>query len=234
VGDTNHTAIVVSNMKKLILITFVIFSLGYSEVNNFFTAQYPDKINYNGKEYPLYKYLLEPYFEKNPEKRPQSYSTALYRGYVGHFEIIENQIFITDVTIPRLYTDSNGKTKTKSISYYKRIFEENIDVKIEWYNGILVLPYGKITEYGLSGTDNVYSNYILIEIKKGVLIKNKNYTYQEFLQFKERQFTEFKKTSEYSAEYEKVKKIFSGNDKKFIEAFIKEHIIHCTSEFLTD
>ena len=52
------------------------------------TAQYPDKITYNGTEYSLNSNPLEPYFEKNPENRPDMVSTALWRGYVGHFEII--------------------------------------------------------------------------------------------------------------------------------------------------
>ncbi|MEN8123269.1 MAG: hypothetical protein ABFS35_23230, partial [Bacteroidota bacterium] len=125
-------------MKKLILITFLIFSFGYSKAVNLLTAQYPDKIKYNGIEYSLNTNPLEPYFEKNPEKRPQSYSTALWRGYVGHFEIIENQLFVTDITIPSHYTDPDGKTKIKSISIYKRIFPENDKVKIDWYSGILI------------------------------------------------------------------------------------------------
>ncbi|MGK0413429.1 MAG: hypothetical protein ACJA1B_001632 [Polaribacter sp.] len=221
-------------MKKLIVITFLIFSIGLSKADNLLTAQYPDKIKYDGIEYSLNTNPLEPYFEKNPEKRPQWYSTALYRGYVGHFEIIENQLFVTDITIPRHYTDSDGKPKTKSISIYKRIFPDREKVKINWYSGILILPYGKMTEYVHSGYATVYSNYFLLEIKEGDFKKDKNYTYENFLEFKEQQFAVYKKTEEYKTEFESLKKDFPESDKKFIESFLKDHIINYTSEFLIE
>jgi hypothetical protein len=221
-------------MKKLIVIAFLIFSIGYSNADNLLTAQYPDKIKYDGIEYSLNTNPLEPYFEKNPEKRPQWYSTALYRGYVGHFEIIENQLFVTDITIPRHYTDSDGKSKTKSISIYKQIFPDGEKVKIDWYSGILILPYGEMIEYVHSGYASVYSNYFLLEIKKGDFKKDKNYTYKKFLEFKEQQFAEYKKTEEYKTEFERLKKNFPESDKKFIESFLRDHIINYTSEFLIE
>lgn len=40
-------------------------------VNLLATAQYPDKIIYNGKEYMLHSNPMEEYFEKNPEKKTE-------------------------------------------------------------------------------------------------------------------------------------------------------------------
>ncbi|WP_299770305.1 hypothetical protein [uncultured Dokdonia sp.] len=204
------------------------------KADDLLTAQYPDKITYKGIEYDLNTNPLEPYFENNPKKRPQRYSTALYRGYVGHFEIIENQLFVTDITIPRHYTDKDGKPKIKSISIYKRIFPDKDKVKIDWYSGILILPHGKITEYVHSGYASIYSDYFLLEIKEGNFKKDKSYSYKQFLKFKERQFLEFKKTEDYKTKFEDLKKNFPGSDKKFIEGFLKDHIINYTSEFLSE
>ncbi len=198
------------------------------------TAQYPDRIKFKDTEYALNTNPLEPYFEKNPEKRPQSYSTALWRGYIGHFDIIDKQLFVIDITQPRYYTDSLGKTRTKSISYYKNIFPERDKVKIEWYTGILILPYGERVKYVHSGYASEYSNYILLEIKNGDFKKDKNYTHKEFLDFKERQFNAFKKTEEYKTQFENIKKNFPESDKTFIEDFLKDHIINYTSEFLIE
>lgn len=106
---------VVHNMKKLILIVFVVFSFGFSKADSFFTAQYPDLIKFGGTEYSLNANPLEPYFEKNPDKRPQWYSTALYRGYIGHFEIIDSTLLLTDISQPRRVKDKDGKIKFKNI-----------------------------------------------------------------------------------------------------------------------
>lgn len=85
-------------MKRLLLT--IIFTL-FSGLKVFATAQFPDKINYNGKEYNLNSNPLEVYFEKNPNKRPKSEvrSSALWRGYVATFEIIDNQLFLKDIEI---------------------------------------------------------------------------------------------------------------------------------------
>jgi len=221
-------------MKKQVLIILIILSFGFSKIENFFTAQYPDKIKYKGIEYSLNTNPLEPYFEKNPEKRPKASSTALWRGYIGHFEIIEDQLFLTDITQPRYYTDSDGKSRTKNISYYKRIFPKKEKVKIDWYNGILILPFGERIKYVHSGYASEYSNYILLEIKKGNLKKDKNYIHKQFLKFKKRQFDEFKKTTEFKTEFENIKTNFPEWNEKDIETFLKNYIINYTSEFLTE
>ena len=221
-------------MKKIFTFLIALVGIGFAKADDLSTAQYPDKIKYNGIEYSLNTNPLEPYFEKNPEKRPQWYSTALYRGYIGHFEIIENQLFVTDITIPRHYTDKDGKSKTKSVSIYKRIFPDKDKVKIDWYSGILILPYGKMIKYVHSGYASVYSNYFLLEIKEGDFKKDKNYSYKQFLKFKEQQFTEFKKTEDYHTQFENLKKNYPESDKKFIENFLKDYIINYTSQFLVE
>lgn len=221
-------------MKKLILISFVVFLFGFSKVEILFTAQYPDLIKFNGTEYSLNTNPLEPYFEKNPDKRPQWPSTALYRGYIGHFEIIDSTLLLTDISQPRRVKDKNGKTTFKNISIKKRIFPEIDTMKIDWYSGILILPYGERVKYVHSGYASEYSNYILLEIKNGKFNRDKNYTRKEFLKFKKRQFAEFKKTDAYKKEFEEIQKNYPDSHKEFIENFLKDYITNYTSEFLID
>lgn len=221
-------------MKKLILISFVVFSFGFSKVESLFTAQYPDLIKFKGTEYSLNTNPLEPYFKKNPDKRPQWPSTALYRGYIGHFEIIDSTLLLTDISQPRRVKDKDGKTSFKNISIKKRIFPGIDTMKIDWYSGILILPYGERVKYVHSGYASEYSNYILLEIKNGKFKSDKNYTHKEFLRFKKRQFNEFKKTENYKIQFEDIKKNFPESNKKFIEDFLKDHITNYTSEFLTE
>src|SRR5690554_7604266 len=78
-------------MKKTLLLILTICTIGILKADTALTAQYPDKIKFKGKEYNLNSNPLEPYFEKYPDKRPKGgiMSTALWRGYVAHFEIID-------------------------------------------------------------------------------------------------------------------------------------------------
>jgi len=221
-------------MKKLFTLLIALGGIWFAKANPILTAQYPDKIKYHGIEYALNTNPLEPYFEKNPEKRPQWYSTALYRGYIGHFEIIENQLYVTDITVPRYYTDKNGVSKMKSISIYKQIFPHKNKVKIDWYSGILIVPYGKLKKYVHSGYASIYSNYFLLEIKEGNFQKDKNYTHKQFLKFKEQQFAEFKKTDAYKKEFENITQNYTESDKEFVEAFLKDYIVNYTSKFLIE
>ncbi|MBP0902311.1 hypothetical protein ACFSKN_01675 [Mariniflexile gromovii] len=221
-------------MEKLILISFVVLSFGFSKIESFRTAQYPDLIEFNGTEYSLSTNPLEPYFEKNPDKRPQWTSTALYRGYIGHFGIIDSTLILTDISQPRRVKEKDGKTIFKNISIKKSIFPEIDTIKIDWYSGILILPYGERIKYIHSGYASEYSNYILLEIKNGKFKRHKNYRHKEFLRFKEKQYSEFKKTETYKNQFEHIKNNYPESNKKFIEEFLKDHIINYTSEFLDE
>ncbi|MDR0515679.1 MAG: hypothetical protein LBH25_01380 [Fibromonadaceae bacterium] len=55
--------------------------------NAFATAQEPDLLIHNGEKYDLTVNPMEPFFKENPEKRPPSPNTALWRGYIATFEI---------------------------------------------------------------------------------------------------------------------------------------------------
>ncbi|HTE34719.1 MAG TPA: hypothetical protein VK666_30280 [Chryseolinea sp.] len=161
---------------------------------SFATAQYPDKIWYKGKEYALHTNPLEEFFDKNPDRRPQSdiMSTALWRGYIGTFEFDGDQLIVKEIEV---MVPSNNGDKWKSV--LKEIFPDEPVVKISWISGILVLPYGKIKNYVHMGYASTYSHYILLEVDNGVLKKEKQLDGDRYDAFKTRQFEAFKLTDEY-------------------------------------
>ncbi len=221
-------------MKKAFTFLIILAGIGCAKADDLFTAQYPDKIKYNGIEYDLNSNPLEPYFDKHPDKRPGMISTALWRGYVGYFEIIDNELYLTDMKIPR-FTDGKGNYNEKWFSIYRRYFPTQEKVRIDWFSGILILPYGKRIKYVHSGYASIYSNYFLLEIKEGDFKKDKNYSYKQFLNFKERQFAEFKKTKDYQTRFENLKNSYlDESDTKFIENFLKDNVMNYTSRFLVE
>lgn len=205
----------------------------FISLNVFATAQYPDKILYNNKEYSLHSNPLEEYFEKNPDKRPTGgiMSTALWRGYVATFEVIDSQLFLKDIEI-----EVSDTTKKNFTTKWKSILNDITDgskMKIDWLTGLLILPYGKLVNYVHMGYGSTYEKYILLEIDKGNLKKEKSFNYKEYEKFREKQFEAFKKTEEYKKLKEQLKAKEAYTD-EFIEGFLRNFITSYTSKILTD
>ena len=202
-------------------------------LNVFATAQYPDKIIYNGVEYALHTNPLEAFFEKNPDKRPQDeiMSSALWRGYVATFEIIDNQLFLKDIEVQIADTSSKESYRTTWKSVIKEVFPDTDKVKVGWMTGLLVLPYGKLKNYVHMGYGSTYSNYILLEISEGNLTQERKFNGAKYEEFKEKQFRAFKKTEEYKKLVEDIKKI-DGFDEETIDSFLRSFVLEYTSKIL--
>jgi hypothetical protein len=221
-------------LKNFSFFILVFFLFGQSDfVEN--TAQVPDTIKFKEKEFALNSTPLESYFEKYPKKKPKSdvMSTANWRGYIATFEILKDEFYVTDIEITiNDKSDSSDPYKQKSV--FKEVFPEASKVKLDWYNGILILPYGKLRNYVHMGFASTYSKYWLLEIKNGVLTEARNYNYKKFAQFKKRQFDKFKKTQGYKDLRESIKKDDPNYDDKFLDDFLKDFVINYTTEFLDD
>jgi len=212
------------------LILFICFNLTV-----FGTAQYPDKIIYNGKEYRLHSNPMESYFEQYPDKRPEGgiMSTALWRGYVATFELKDNQLYLKDIEIEIEISikDEKGEYRWKSV--LNEVFPNQELIKIDWLTGLLVLPEGKIVNYVHMGYASTYERYVLLEFENGNLKGEKQFGYEEYEKFKERQFQAFKKTDEYRKLVADLKKGEDDSD-EFIEDFLRIFVIEHSSKILVE
>jgi len=223
-------------MKKFLIFLLILAGVGTAKGDCSFTAQYPDIIKFKGKKYDLNSNPLEPYFEKNPNKRPQGgiMSTALWRGYVAEFAIIDEQLMLTDIKIEVYDKESKDEYDTKWISAYDQVFPESKMKKIDWYIGILIIPHGKLVDYVHMGYASTYQKYWLLEIKEGNLIEDRYYQYKQYIDFKLRQFREYQKTEQYKSAVEELKKNDSTLKDEFIETFLFDYLSGYADEFLVD
>jgi hypothetical protein len=200
----------------------------------FATAQFPDRIIYNGNEYSLHSNPLEPYFEKNPDKRPKGgiISTALWRGYVAIFEVRDNQLFLKDIEIEYQDTTSKESDNYKWRSVINEVFPDQKNIKIDWLTGLLVIPHGKLVNYVHMGYGSTYKNYILLEIDKGDLKKEKRFKYKDYELFKEKQFQAFKQTEDYKRIKADLQK--DGSTDEFIDSFLRSFVTEYTSRILIE
>lgn len=217
-------------MKSFIIWTALLL-LGNSSL--FATAQKPDKIIFEGKEYILHSNPMEQYFEQFPDKRPESeiLSTGLWRGYVATFIVKEDEIYLKDIEIQIDGEELNETYNSKWKSVIKELLTEQEELKIDWLTGILVIPDGKMINYVHMGYASGYSNYILLEVENGIVNRFKKFPHEEYQIFKKKQFEVFKKSEEYRKLVEELKNE-DNYDEEFIESFLEDYVISYTTKFV--
>jgi len=214
---------------KTRIIAILLFAVSISNV--LATAQFPDKLIYGGKEYSLHTNPMETYFSKHPDKKPDSgvSCTALWRGYVATFEIKEKELLLTDIEVIVVSKDEHGKSDWDFKSVKNKVMPESDRLKADWFSGILVLPHGERVKYVHMGYESTYSNYILLEIKKGELTNELSFDHKQLEEFKKQQLQAYKRTKDYRKQAEELK---SRNvTQKDIDSILGHHILNYISEF---
>lgn len=136
------------------------------------TAQFPEIIKVDGKTEsltaePLGQYLDNPdKFKILKEHTNLGTCTALWRGYVGHWEIKNSKLLLNEIE-----TGSCSKETRKVLPLDKLFPGKPQPVFADWYSGTLVMPRGKLVEYIHLGYASRYEKYLIMEIQKGLVVK---------------------------------------------------------------
>jgi hypothetical protein len=130
------------------------------------TAQMPEKLFFEGKSVPLLTNPLSQYFEMSGTF-PNFYApnTALWRGYIGYWEILADRLYLTRVE-GRLVDDTNVCLNELFPGFADRVFAH-------WFSGPLRIPKGKMLEYFHGGYGSVFEEDIIISVLKGILTDTK-------------------------------------------------------------
>jgi len=147
------------------------------------TAQYPDLINYQGKQYPLFSNPLDSYFnEHNPRPDLKALSTANWRGYIAEWEIEDNALYLDNL---RGWIDGDHRTYAVNAceigieNLFHGVF--NGPVKATWFPGTLRIPQGELLEYVHMDYESVYDQDILLTIEKDVWYEQMEMTTDPFI-----------------------------------------------------
>ncbi|MEJ7643715.1 MAG: hypothetical protein WKF87_03915 [Chryseolinea sp.] len=195
------------------------------------TTQQPDVLIYKGKKYSLYTNPLDEYFRKHPDKKPKTsiISSGNWRGYVATFEIIDSTLFLRDIEI-EIGDDKSG-LRTKSVM--DEVFPGKSTVALEWFDGLLTLPYGQLLKYVHLGYSSAFEYYLILEIRLGNLAKEKDFKHEDYTKFKDKQFELFKQTAEYGKTISILKEKFKSTDEQ-LESFVKIHGTEYMTYFIED
>jgi len=159
------------------------------------TAQAPDKIVLNGKEYSLNTNPLSPYLQEMKWKAPEEavISSANWRAYIATWEITDNKLILKDVTI----RVQSGERDTVKKSILREIFPSDETVVATWFSGALIIPDGERTQYVHMGYGSMYSHYQIARVSKGNVTELVSLNGEEFSDYKDKKFLIFKGTDEY-------------------------------------
>jgi len=159
-------------MRNIIILLIIFIPLGVLG-----TGQEPDILIWKGDTLTLFSNPLE----SNPDidtlrhklygEKEGNWSTACYRLYIGEWEIIEDELYLTN-----LYSCDYSHSGMKAD--LKKLFGDgfkNGRVKATWLTGELVIPMGKLIHYVHFGYSSFYEHEIVLTFQNGRLKDQQNY-----------------------------------------------------------
>ena len=128
------------------------------------TAQFAEVLIHEGESLSMCSNPLEEYFSRGamrPEFR--STSTALWRGYIGTWKIIDRRFYLIKLD-GELEDGRDVDLSTVFPEFPTRVFAH-------WYSGTIRIPQGERIEYVHMGYGSTYEKDLLIDIENGVVVK---------------------------------------------------------------
>ena len=126
------------------------------------TAQISEILHYQGRKQRMCTEPLGDYFElAGIEPRFEVSCTALWRGYVGEWSVIEGRLYLIGIT-GTLEGDKPATLETFFSGFPDRVFAH-------WYSGQVRLPMGQQLEYVHGGYGSTYEQDLLIDFDQGVV-----------------------------------------------------------------
>jgi hypothetical protein len=133
------------------------------------TAQVTEKLRFEGRSLSLCEEPLGEYLGRL-EKRPklEVVSTALWRGYIGHWEIESGRLYLNRLEI------FPAEAEWKSTNGIHMVFPgASGPVFAHWYSGVMRCPEGALLNYVHLGYSSTYERDLHIAIEAGRVLWTK-------------------------------------------------------------
>jgi hypothetical protein len=127
------------------------------------TAQIPECLLYEGIEHAMCTNPLDDYFAMAGNSPPfESPSPALWRGYVGRWEIVNDRLYLVGL---------NGTLEDGSEFTQASIFPDFPERAFaHWYTGTVRVPQGRQIKYVHMGYRSTFERDLLLKINRGVVV----------------------------------------------------------------
>lgn len=133
------------------------------------TTQTPERIRYQGKLHALCTEPLSPYLEQaGINIEPAILNSALWRGYVGTWEISDNQLYLVRIGG---YTKHGKLSLSTLFPSHPRFFFSRWTKPVfaDWYTGTLRIPRGEQLKFVHVGYASVHEEDVLVAMENGIV-----------------------------------------------------------------
>ena len=129
------------------------------------TAQVTEDLLYKNHRLSMCDEPLALWISKNKEKcNFGTTSSACWRGYVGTWQVIDNHLYLIELSA----VSQNGDSLSLS-----DVFDGQEKVFAHWFNGEVRCPEGKLLNYVHGGYASTYEKDIFLTFEKGVLVSER-------------------------------------------------------------
>lgn len=127
------------------------------------TAQIAERIKIDGETMAMCTEPLGDFFRLSGEKVAFAANcTALWRGYVGEWEIVSNRLYLIGLS-GTLKDGSDAALEDIFPGFPSRVFAH-------WFSGRVRIPKGKLLKYVHGGYGSTYEQDLFIDFRHGVVI----------------------------------------------------------------
>lgn len=133
------------------------------------TVQLSHTLVFSGQRYPLWSDPLEQVLSKTKPKPDFSCCTAMFRGYVAHWEIANGRLYLHSIQGRLRHREPASAQDSRNEIVINELFSnQRPPIFAKWYSGVLVVPYGNRSklEYSMYGCS--YEQHTEIAMRRGV------------------------------------------------------------------
>ncbi|MFZ4481664.1 MAG: hypothetical protein ACOYNZ_17415, partial [Rhodoferax sp.] len=129
------------------------------------TAQIADCLTFQGQDYRLFAEPLSLWLNKrrNRNIRFQRISTACWRGYVARWEVVDDRLFLTNI--------SGHFQDGRELSVADLFPDDPELVLADWVTGTVRCPFGARLKYSHAGYSSIYEHDLILRFQDGVLME---------------------------------------------------------------
>jgi hypothetical protein len=136
------------------------------------TGQEPEVIVIDGQSHALASAPLDAWLEAHPRALPRSdlVSSSLWRGYVGHWRLLEGRLLLERLDVPDPPAPESRGTRDASARRsldLAAIFKATPPIHAGWYSGVLLVPLGEAVTTVHMGFASRYPRYLVIGVGGG-------------------------------------------------------------------
>lgn len=127
------------------------------------TAQIAERLRYLGEQVAMCTNPLSDYFAMaGLEADFEAHCTALWRGYVGTWEIVDDRLYLIGL---------RGTLKGGEEASLATLFPDFPDrVFAHWYTGTIRLPQGRRLQYVHMGYGSTFERDLFLDLERGVVV----------------------------------------------------------------